>query len=183
MSLNHLSIVVGSKNPVKVNAAKAAFQLYFPQHEISVASVNAPSSVAEQPMTEAETLLGAKNRVLHCQQEFDDSADFYIAIEGGVDHYHYGPAAFAYVVISSANTNQETIGLSAQLPLPEGVYQALQQGEELGDVIDKLFNTHNAKQKSGAMGLFTNGLVTRQSTYQQALILALAKIANANLYQ
>ncbi|WP_448555401.1 inosine/xanthosine triphosphatase [Thalassotalea montiporae] len=183
MTTNKLNLIIGSKNPVKVNAAKAAFQSYFPEHDIIVTSVDAPSGVAEQPMTEAETLLGAKNRVLHCQQEFGDSADYYIAIEGGVNHYHYGPAAFAYVVISSAETNQEAIGLSAQLPLPEGVYQALQQGEELGDVIDKLFNTHNAKQKSGAMGLFTNGLVTRQSTYQQAMILALAKIANANLYQ
>ena len=185
MSLKSLSILVGSKNPVKINATKAAFQSHFPQHDIKVTTVSAPSGVAEQPMTETETLLGARNRVSYCQStsKATETSDYYVAIEGGVDNYPYGPAAFAYVVIATANMEQEAVGLSAQLPLPNNVYQALLKGEELGNVIDKIFNTQNAKQKSGAMGLFTNGLVTRQSTYQETLTLALARIANAHLYQ
>lgn len=178
-TVKKLNIQVGSTNPVKVNASKAAFKAYFPDHDVNVIAVSAPSNVADQPMTECETLLGARNRVSFCQNEQANS-DFYIAIEGGVEAHEYGPAAFAYVVIN--NGHKEAVGKSAELPLPISVYQALSQGQELGDVIDSLFNTENAKQKTGAMGLFTNDLVTRQSTYEQALILALAKLVNANLY-
>ena len=48
--------------------------------------------------------------------------------------------------------------------------------------MDRLFNTHNIKQKGGAIGLLTNELETRQSTYQQALVLALAPFIHRQLY-
>ena len=183
-----INLLVGSKNPVKINATKAAFQAYFPDHQINAIGINAPSGVPEQPMNEQETLLGAKNRVAFCLAQNDNKhlpqpIDYAIAIEGGVDNYLDGPAAFAYVAIARDGSDRMAIGKSAQLPLPETVYKALVDGQELGDVIDNVFQTHNAKQKTGAMGLFTNNLVTRQSTYEQALILALAKIVNAPLYE
>lgn len=183
MKTNQLTIAIGSCNPVKINATTAAFQAYFPGYQIKAIAVNAPSGVSEQPMTANETLIGAINRVNYClttEQQKATNIDYYVAIEGGVEKYQYGVAGFAYVVIS--NKHQQVVGKSAELPLPESVFQALTQGRELGDVIDELFNTENAKQKTGAMGLFTNNLVTRQSTYQQAIVLALAKLVNAHLY-
>lgn len=182
---NTINILVGSKNPVKVNATVNAFKAYFPNAEIKAASIDAPSDVSDQPMSENETLLGAKNRVSFCKSvdqglDIEGELTYFVAIEGGVNLFEYGPAAFAYVVIN--NEQQQAIGKSAELPLPMSVYQALNAGQELGDVIDTLFGTENAKQKTGAMGLFTNNLVTRQSTYEQALILALAKIVHPSLF-
>ena len=74
------------------------------------------------------------------------------------------------------------MGRSANLPLPVSVYQALQRGEELGDVMDALFDTHNIKQKGGAIGLLTRHHATRQSVYQVALTLAMAKFHFPDLY-
>lgn len=178
MTKSTIKIIVGSKNPVKVNAVKTAFISVFPNNTIDCQGVNAPSLVADQPMTEQETLTGAENRVNYCQQQHQ--ADYYVAVEGGVDNFKYGPATFAYIVITN-NKNTST-GRSTNLPLPEVVYQALVAGKELGDVMDELFNTVNIKQKGGAMGLLTNGLATRESIYNQALILALSPFVFKQLY-
>ncbi|MCK8044751.1 inosine/xanthosine triphosphatase [Shewanella sp. 1CM18E] len=173
-----ISIIVGSKNPVKVAAAHNALERLFPEYEIQCQGVDAPSLVADQPMTEAETKLGAINRVKYCQNQYQ--ADYFIAMEGGVDLFEDGPATFAYIAI--AHNSQVSIGRGAQLPLPMKVYQALSQGQELGHVMDAMFDTVNIKQKGGAISLLTNGNETRQSNYTQAIMLAMAPMLHPELY-
>lgn len=174
-----MKLIVGSKNPVKVNAAQIAMnQVLGNISEQDVLGMHAPSLVAEQPMTEAETRLGAVNRVKACMQA--EKADWYIAIEGGVDNFEDGPATFAYVAI--CNGDQWSVGRSANLPLPNSVYQALVNGEELGPVMDRTFNTVNVKQKGGAIGLLTNNLATRQSVYELAVILAMSPFNHTTLF-
>jgi inosine/xanthosine triphosphatase len=178
MNKNTVKIIVGSLNPVKINAAKQAIMQFFELAKVDCIGVDAPSKVAEQPMTAGETRQGAINRVKYCQLHHD--ADYYVAMEGGVDQLEDGPVTFAYVVV--ANEKQISVGRSAMLPLPNLVYQALQQGEELGPVMDRLFNTHNVKQKGGAIGLLTRGLATREGNYTQALILTLAPFLHSELF-
>jgi non-canonical (house-cleaning) NTP pyrophosphatase len=48
--------------------------------------------------------------------------------------------------------------------------------------MDELFNTENIKQKGGAIGLLTNHLATRESSYTQALLLAMAPFNHPELY-
>ena len=170
MNKQHIKVIVGSNNPVKVNAAKSAISELYADAIISCEGMHAPSGVADQPMSSAETLKGAISRVKYCKQQVE--ADFYVAMEGGVDMFEYGPATFAHFVI--ANKTRQSFGRSAILPLPPEVYRALQAGKELGDVMDHLFNTNNVKQKGGAIGLLTNGCATRESIYTQALKLAFA---------
>ena len=171
-------ICVGSNNPVKVGAAKQAFTLMFPNHIVHCEEMHAPSGVADQPMTEAETRLGAQNRVRYCarhyrEQRNNSDMDYFVAMEGGVDEFEEGAATFAYVAILS-NKGILMTGRSANLPLPSKVYKRLQANEELGIVMDDVFNTSNIKQKGGAIALFTNHAATRESVYTQALVLALA---------
>lgn len=173
-----MKVVVGSRNPVKVNASRAVIAALYPEHTVECEGIDAPSLVPEQPMDAAETREGAINRVKYCQQHAN--ADFYIAIEGGVDLLDDGPATFAYVVI--ANAKQQSVGRSAALPLPAPIYQSLIDGEELGPVMDKLFKTVNIKHKGGAIGLLTDGHATRESNYTQALTLAMAPFLHADLY-
>ncbi|MFT5162591.1 MAG: inosine/xanthosine triphosphatase [Alteromonadaceae bacterium] len=179
MTNNPLKVVVGSLNPVKVNAVKNALQMVFADSQIECQGMRAPSEVADQPMTADETRKGAINRVNYCKAHC--KADFYVAIEGGVDQFEYGPATFAYVVI--ANQSRQSVGRSAILPLPSIVFKALEQGEELGHVMDRLFNTDNIKQKGGAIALLTNGCATRQGSYTQALIQAMAPFLYPELFE
>jgi inosine/xanthosine triphosphatase len=184
MNQDKISILVGSKNPVKIAAAKQAISQYFPHAQINCQGMHAPSLVAEQPMTEAETKLGAINRAKFCQQYAKDNqleTDFVVAMEGGVDQFDHGAATFAYMAI--IHQDKLSIGRSALLPLPTKVYQALVAGEELGHVMDRLFNTENIKQKGGAIGLLTQGLATRESIYTQAILLAMAPFINQSFFE
>ncbi|CCQ11124.1 Inosine/xanthosine triphosphatase [Pseudoalteromonas luteoviolacea B = ATCC 29581] len=173
-----INVIVGSKNPVKVAAARAVFETYYPDIPIECRGEHAPSLVPDQPLGEEETRLGAVNRVKYLQTHFD--ADFYCAMEGGAEKFSFGAATFAYVVI--ANRQHTSIGRSANLPLPEKFYQTLLEGNELGDVMDTAFNTHNIKQQGGAIGLLTHHHATRESIYTQALTLAMAPFNFPELY-
>ncbi|QFU21449.1 inosine/xanthosine triphosphatase [Shewanella eurypsychrophilus] len=188
-NLKKIRVFVGSKNPVKVNAAKVAICQLFPDSDIECNGMHTPSGVPDQPMTDRETRDGAVNRVKYCQNfaytnenrsEDEDTTELFIAMEGGVDNFEYGPATFAYTVI--ATKHQLSIGRSAQLPISNAMYESLLAGEELGDVMDRLFNTKNIKQQGGAIGLLTQGHATRESIYTQALILAMAPMLNPQLY-
>jgi inosine/xanthosine triphosphatase len=175
---NRLIVCVGSVNPVKTRATEHAFTRCFPEQKIIVQSCKAPSGVSDQPMDENETRQGAINRVAYCQQH--QTADFYLAIEGGYHKFEFGPATFAYIHI--ANSLTSSMGRSALLPLPQQVAIQLEQGDELGDVMDRLFNLHNIKQAGGAIGVLTDNLETRCSVYTQAIILAMVPFLNKGLF-
>ena len=176
--------VVGSKNPVKMNAAKEALSMSLRMPELAVIGQDVPSGVPEQPMTTAQTREGAINRVKACVANADEKArqdNWFIAIEGGVDLFDDGPATFAHVAIYHQGI--WSVGRSANLPLPRRVHQALLDGGELGPVMDAMFDTTNIKQKGGAIGLLTNHLATRQSVYEQAILLAMARFNHPQLYE
>jgi len=179
MTTKIITVIVGSKNPVKVNAIKSAIQTYYPECDVQCAGMHAPSLVSEQPMTSQETRDGTVNRLRYCQE--NATADFYAAIEGGVDLFEDGAATFAYIAI--ANSETLSVGRGANLPLPLSVFNRLKAGDELGPLMDELFNTTNIKQKGGAIGLLTNGHATREANYTHAAILAMAPFAHAEFYR
>lgn len=176
-----MKLYVGSQNPVKVNAVKTVLSQHL-ETEIDAIGVNVPSGVSDQPMNEDETRLGAINRVKHCLRMFPDERPtaWFAAIEGGVDVFDDGPATFAYVALY--HRGRYSVTRSSSLPLPAQVYQALERGEELGSVMDTLFDTHNVKQKGGAIGLLTHNKATRQSVYELAVTLAMAPFNFPDLY-
>ncbi|MDN5369655.1 MAG: inosine/xanthosine triphosphatase [Shewanella sp.] len=173
-----IRVVVGSTNPVKINAARTAVATLHPEADIHCEGVKAPSGVADQPMTDAATRQGAINRVNWCRCH--TQADYYLAMEGGVDIV--AAQAYTYAWVAIANQQQVCLSRSAHLPLPTRVYQALEQGQELGDVMDRMFNTVNIKQAGGAIGLLTHGHASRESTYTAALVMAAAPLRFPELY-
>ena len=94
-------IAVASGNPVKVAAAAEAFRRMFPDQTVSIRSLSVPSDVAEQPLSDEETLLGARNRARHAQAACPE-ADFWVGIEGGVQWHGPELSAFAWVAVRSA---------------------------------------------------------------------------------
>ncbi|TKB51627.1 non-canonical purine NTP phosphatase [Ferrimonas sediminicola] len=171
------TLLVASCNPVKINAARRALERAFPHCQWQVKGLSVPSGVDEQPMGDTETRVGTINRMEAILQE---SADFYVAFEGGYDRIHGQGFTFAYIAASDGNQTQ--IGRSGLLPLPELVSRRLEQGEELGPLMDELFNDHNIRQKGGAMGILTNNLVDRTSIYSDTLCLLLAPFLHPELY-
>lgn len=172
-----MNIIVASKNPVKINAVQMGFESYGKNAVIEGVSVD--SGVSDQPMSDAETLEGARNRVENARKKYPD-ADFWIGIEGGVERNEEKLDAFAWVVIQGDNAIGES--RTTTFSLPHSVSELIDQGYELGTANDIFFNKHNSKQQSGAVGLLTNNVISRTKLYVQAVQLALIPLINAKMY-
>ncbi len=174
-----IKVVVASANPVKLEAVRAGFAaMGFSGVEIIGKEVS--SGVSAQPLTDAETLEGARNRALLARNAFPEAL-FWAGIEGGIQPQSGGLEAFAWIVILSAEKWGES--RTATFRLPEQVAKLIDEGYELGAANDLVFGGQNTKQKTGAVGLLTKDIVTRSQLYTQAVQLALIPFGNPGLYK
>ena len=121
-------------------------------------------------MNDEDTFKGAANRVTFAQNTYPQF-DFWVGLEGGVQRIGEDLAAFAWAVIR--NRSSEGKARTAAFFLPKNISELVLSGVELGDANDRVFGQHNSKQKGGAVGLLTGGVLDRQSLYTDAIILAL----------
>lgn len=170
-----MKVIVASANPAKIRAVSAAFEQIFAGMPIEYCGQACESGVAAQPMDSDETLRGALNR-LQAVAAAVPGADYYVALEAGLD----GDSSFAWVAITHQGKLSKS--RSASVPLPPAALMALQQGEELGDVMDRMFAQQNVKQQGGAIAMLTNHLLTRAGVYQQAIILAMIPFMRPALF-
>ncbi len=173
-----LKIVVASKNPVKINAAKVGFEAMF-NEEVEAIGVSIPSGVSDQPLTDEETRQGSEFRANGAKTKVPN-ADYWVGIEGGVDKLNGVIHTFGWITILSKNKTGQA--RSATIPLPNAVEAGLQNGEELGDINDRLFHKDNSKQNMGTSGILTNGVMDRLELYRHAMVLALIPFVNEELY-
>lgn len=174
------TIVVASKNPVKIQAVEAGFRSLFPEELFEVVGVSVPSGVSDQPMTDEETFLGAKNRADRASLVVLD-ADLFVGIEGGVEGVGSDElACFAWVVVKSGD--QYGKARTGTFFLPKPVVALIKEGKELGEADDIVFGRTNSKQESGAVGILTGGVVDRAKYYTEAVILALIPLKNPELF-
>ena len=173
-----MKVAVGSTNPVKVTAVRRTVNRAWPDAEVTAVSV--PTGVSEMPMTDAETIAGARNRAIAARDRL--SADFGIGLEGGVHPNGVGLILHGWVVMVDKN-GREGVGGAARLPLPKHISDRVLAGEVLGDVMDDILNDHNTKQKGGAVGALTNNLAVRGDAFAQAVAYALAPFVSPQLYK
>ncbi len=173
------TIAVGSQNPVKANAIRSAFEQMFPSWQLEVETVAAPSGVADQPMSDEETLTGARNR-LAATRKAKPNANYWAGIEGGIEDGPDGMNAFAWIVVESRQVTGQA--RTATFPLPEGVADLVRSGVELGHANDQIFGRHDSKHHEGAIGILTHNVIDRKMLYEHAAILALVAVKNEELY-
>lgn len=171
-------VIIASKNPVKVNSVRESFTLAMPHVQFDFEGVSVASGVGDQPMSDKETLQGASHRAFNSQKEY--AGDFHIGIEGGIEDDGQVMTAFAWVVILS----EGKIGKArtSTFELPQKIADLVRSGVELGHADDMIFKRENSKQKDGAVGILTNGIIDRTEYYKQAVILALIPMLNKDLY-
>jgi len=171
-------IIVASKNPVKVQASKDAFERFFGR-SFEAKGISVSSGVPDQPKGDEETYMGALNRAKGAQ-ELEPSADYWVGIEGGITFTHGQMETFAWMVV----LGKEGLGhaRTAGFFLPPKVAELVNQGYELGDADDIVFGSTNSKQKSGALGLLTQEVLTRHELYTPAIMMALIPFRNPELY-
>lgn len=171
-----MNVVVASKNPVKIEAARAAFAALMPNAKLQMIPVGVDSGVGNQPSSDEDTRRGARNRAANAR-ECVPEADFWVGLEGGIEVFEEQLMAFAWMAILGRDGNTSS-ARSTTLPLPTAIRKLIDEGLELGEANDRVFSTANSKQGGGAFGLLTDGLYTRESIYTQTLVLALLPFVN-----
>ena len=176
-----MKILVGSKNPVKIDSVKEAFANYF--NEIDVVGVDVDSEVSVQPVND-ETFTGALNRAMKLRELNrlqNLGAEYFVGIEGGIAEQFDKWFAFGCMCV----VNKEGLtgyGLSPHFELPPAVVEKLLRGIELGNVMDEIMNQRNTKQKHGAIGFFTNGVMSRKELYIEGLKVAVIPFLHKEIY-
>jgi len=171
------SVAVGSTNPVKIQAVCHSIQRIWPNAE--VAGVAVASGVRAQPLSDEEAIEGAVNRARGaCQQR---NSDLGIGLEGNTTETTYGIFVTGWAAVVDRNATVG-IGSSGRFLLPALLAASVRQGAELGDLIDEWAGQHNTKQKQGAVGLMTNGLISRAAALETAVIFALTRFLNPQYY-
>lgn len=167
---------VGSKNPVKIEAAKKAFSQVFPENAFVFRGESADSGVPDQPVGIEETLQGAKNRVKYLRQ-INHEAAYYVGMEGGITQLDNDWFAFAWMFVEAQNGIMGK-AITGFFALPNEIVTLLEQDMELGHAIDRVYATENYKQKGGAVGLLTHNQIDRTDYYVHAMVLAMIPFIN-----
>jgi inosine/xanthosine triphosphatase len=173
-----MKVAVGSTNPAKLQAVRAAILRVWPAAQVDGVSV--PSGVAEMPMSDAECLQGARNRARAARRAL--GADLGVGLEGGVHRHDEMLLLVGWVAVSAADGRQGLAG-TARLPLPALIAQRVTAGEALGPVMDDLLDEHKSNHRGGAVGALTSGLVLRADAFAMAVSYALAPFVSESFYE
>ena len=177
-----MKILIGTKNPGKIQGAKEAFEKYFENIEIDGIPVN--SGVNAQPLNK-EIFQGAQNRVENLKKYAKENnivADFYVASEGGIQNLLCDEwIDFNAVVIEDKN-GTVSYGMSQGFPIPDKYIEEI-KATELGKVMDKIFDGQELGKGKGGISYLTKNEVSRIDLTRNAFIMALTKHINGDIWR
>lgn len=176
-----MKILMGTKNPGKIEGARQAFEKYFKNMEINGIAVD--SEVGDQPFNK-EILQGAKNRVKNLKRyakENQIEADFYISSEAGITN-SLGEWIDINCVVIEDSKGFQSVGTSQGFPIPEKYIKEIKQ-TELGKVMDKIFSGKDLSKGKGGISYLTKEAVSRIDLTRDASIMALTQHINGNIWR
>ena len=176
-----MKVLIGTKNPGKIEGAKRAFLRYFDDLEIE--GVLVASEVPDQPF-DKDVLSGARNRVKNVIQYAKDNkieADYFIAIEGGITT-SLGTIIEMNIAVIEDNNGFQSVGTSQGFPIPERYMNEIKE-KDFGSLMDRLLNGHELSKGKGGIGILTKNQVTRIDITENAFIMALTSHINGDLWK
>jgi inosine/xanthosine triphosphatase len=173
-----VKVTVGSKNPVKIAAARDVMHRVYGDG-VDVVAVDVESGVADQPWGDEETLRGARNRAMVALSV--DGAVLGIGFEGGLLEVDGRIFTCAWCAVARDDGAMGVVG-GANLLLPADVAEAVHAGAELGPAMDTFTGLEDTKHNDGAIGILTAGAIDRQGAYEHILTLALARLLTPEYY-
>ena len=176
-----MKILIGTKNPGKIEGARQAFEKYFENVEIE--GIPVASEVADQPVNE-EIFQGAKNRVKNLKiyaKQNNLEADFFVASEAGITNL-LGEWIDINAVVVEDSKGFQSVGTSQGFQIPERYVQEICE-TELGKVMDKIFEKEKLGQGKGGISLLTKDEVSRIDLTKGAFIMALISHINGEVWK
>lgn len=132
----------------------------FPADEIR--SIAVSSNVLKQPITSEMTRTGAIHRATNGLSVA--TVDYSIGLEGGVTFIDGELYVCNWGALATASGEIFTAS-GGLIPLPKSFIEPILQGEELATLMEQYTNIRDIGSQEGAIGMFTQGLVTREQVY------------------
>lgn len=176
-----MKILMGTKNPGKIQGAKEAFEKYFKNVEVEGVAVS--SDVSDQPVNE-EILQGARNRVKNVKEYAKVNkieADFYVSSEAGITNL-LGEWIDINCAVVESKDGLESVGTSQGFPIPDKYIDEIIE-TELGKVMDKIFHGKELAKGKGGISFLTKDEVSRIELTRNAFVMALIKHINGDLWR
>jgi inosine/xanthosine triphosphatase len=174
-----MNIVIGSHNPVKIEATRQAFALHFgADTHLEIVPATAPSGVGDQPMDINETATGAYNRAAFLAETFP-SADFAVGIEGGLSHTTIEQETYTFEQSWAAIFTKDgghALGSGPAYPIDAKIIEHLKAGKNLTDAMAIEHGAIDLGKNDGYNGWLSNNNYDRTEASKIAVFLALAKL-------
>lgn len=162
-------IVVASKNPAKVEAVKLALRGDFESSEVVFTEVD--SLVSAQPFTDEETKQGSINRAKGALNKMPN-ATLAVGLEGGA--FREKDDVWNTVWCSVVDREGHVFSVNGmRFVLPKSISEKMNEGIELGIVMDEISGKTNTKHNVGMIGIVSNGYIKRAEAYADLVKLAL----------
>jgi inosine/xanthosine triphosphatase len=174
-------VAVGSTNPAKVDAARSAFARWL--QDVEVMAFDVDSGVPGQPVSE-EVFDGAANRAREARAralEKGIDPDYCVGMEAGAVRLDGVWCAWGAVCVID-RSGVRGMGTTPAFQLPPAVAARLECGSELGDVMEEVSGDRGIRRGRGAVGLFTQGLLTRRDLFESGVLAALAPHVSPEWY-
>ncbi len=179
-------IIIASTRVPKINGVKKAVEKIsshfgIDRTSISYTSVEAQSGVSDTPKSIEELMRGAQQRATSAFQKNDVEKVLSIGVEGGL--FTSGEKTFLQSWVCVFNGAQFFFGSSGSIELPDELANAvMNDGIDLGVVIDRFAEEVDVRSKQGTFGILTRDLFTREDSFETAAIFALTPLFNETIY-
>jgi inosine/xanthosine triphosphatase len=190
---NIMLIILGSKNPTKMQATEIVFKKFFPNMDVKVVGLNVDSNVSTQPIQIENVINGAINRARNSKKFVDshksdylELPSFYCGIEAGlvsIPNTITGYLDYQFCAIID-NKDHLSIGSGSGWEYPSKVVKSVlaDPSLEIGTIMGKISGDPNIKYKGGAIGFYSKGLLSRALITQECIQMALIPHLNQSEY-
>lgn len=177
--MKDINIAIGTENQAKIKAVENIIKSIWPDAQFSHHKTD--SMISAQPLSDEEAIKGAINRARQALN--DGNADYGIGLEGTVDSNSHGMFLHGWVAVIDKDDNVG-LGQSASIQLPKNIENRINNGEELGPIMQQLMkdDKNTIRHNEGTNGILTNGLYSRVKEFEDATRCALARFVNKDGY-
>ena len=166
-----MKVLIGTKNPGKIQGAKEALDKYF--NNVEIVGIPVKSNVSDEPV-DLDIYKGARNRVdnlVAYAQENNIEAEYYLGIESGITNL-LGKWVIINIAVIKDKTGYESWGTGPAFPVPDKYVDEI-INTELGIVMDKVFKQNDLRSGKGGISFLTNDSISRIDITREAFIMAL----------
>lgn len=176
-----MKILIGTKNPGKIDGATRAFSHFF--DNFSIDGVSVKSDVSDEPV-DKDIYNGARNRVnnlIDYAKKNNLDVDYFIGVESGITNL-LGKYIIVNIAVIKDRNGYESWGTSPGFPVPDKYVDEIID-TDLGQVMDKIFKQHDLRSGNGGISFLTKNNITRIDQVEQAFTMALTQFINDDIWK